>query len=233
MRFSMKLCKFSLPCHGRLKKKLWLVLLGVLGFLVIAGSLWFFFSQVGMSVMSGQAEWGQFGDYLGGTTNPILAFFTFVGVLWTISLTHDDLQKTTEMNKQQKVSEQKETIYRIVERIYLELKEILNKQVDNHNPKEGVPVPGTVTLHVAISDSISKSGIWEHVRADNYSDLLLIHDLLTQLKFYLTKYDSLAGDDLLSAYYKRYFVVVSMHLKHFEIIPRDLCEYYEQFTVYS
>jgi hypothetical protein len=214
-------------------KKLWLLLLGLLGFLVIAGSLSFFFSKVGMSIMSGQAEWGQFGDYLGGTTNPILAFLTFVGVLWTISLTHDDLQKTIEMNKQQKVSEQKETTYRIVERIYLELKEILSKQVDNHNPKEGIPVPVTVTLQVAISDSISRSGIWERVKEDNYSDLLIVHDLLTQLKFYLTKYDSLAGDDLLSAYYKRYFVVVAMHLKHFKIIPEDLYEYYKRFTVYS
>lgn len=214
-------------------KKLWLFLLGLLGFLVIASSLLFFFSKVGMSIMSGQAEWGQFGDYLGGTTNPILAFLTFVGVLWTISLTHDDLQKTIEMNKQQKVSEQKETIYRIVERIYLELKELLSKEVDNHNSKEGIPVPVTVALQVAISDSISRSGIWEQVKKDNYSDLLIIHDLLTQLKFYLTKYDSLAGDDLLSAYYKRYFVVVAMHLKHFQIIPEDLYEYYERFPVYS
>lgn len=137
------------------------------------------------------------------------------------------------MNNQQKISEQKETTYRIIERIYLELKEILNKQVENHNPKEGTPVPVTVTLQVAISDSISKSGIWEQVKGDNYSDLLIIHDLLTQLKFYLTKYDSLADDDLLSAYYRRYFVVVAMHLKHFQIIPQDLFEYYERFTVYS
>lgn len=214
-------------------KKRWLFLLGFIGFAVIAGAIFFYFRVIRMSIMSGNAEWGQFGDYLGGTTNPILAFLTFVGVLWTIKLTHEDLDKTSELNNQQKITEQKETIYKIIERIYLELKEILNIQVENHNDINGTMVPVTVTLQVAISDSISRSGIWEQVKKQNYVSLLTIHDLLTQLKFYLYKYDSLARDDLLSAYYRRYFVVLAMHLKCQEIIPPELLEYYEKYTVYS
>lgn len=215
-------------------KKTWQLFgLGILGLVVIAGALFFYFGFIGMSIMSSYAEWGQFGDYVGGTTNPILAFLTFIGILWTIYLTREDLEKTSEMNRRQKIAEQKETIYRIIERIYLELKEVLNTQVENHKPTDGTPAPITVPLQVAISDSISTSGIWEHVKRQNCSQLLNVHDLLTQLKFYLNKYDTLAGDDLLSAYYKRYFVVVALHLEHYEIIPPELGAYYETFTVYS
>lgn len=43
-------------------------------------------SAFGGPLSSDQAIWGQFGDYIGGLVNPILAFLSFVGVLATLHL---------------------------------------------------------------------------------------------------------------------------------------------------
>ncbi len=40
------------------------------------------------------AVWGQFGDFIGGTTNPILAFLTFIGLLLTIILQGKQLENS-------------------------------------------------------------------------------------------------------------------------------------------
>lgn len=48
------------------------------------------------------AEWGQFGDFFGGTLNPLLSFFTFIVLLYTVSL---QLQANREQLKANKESD--------------------------------------------------------------------------------------------------------------------------------
>jgi len=50
------------------------------------------FKHLGLS--NDQEKWAQFGDYIGGTLNPILAFFAFVALLITIKLQNDGLQQS-------------------------------------------------------------------------------------------------------------------------------------------
>ncbi|AVI82480.1 hypothetical protein XJ28_01260 [Pseudomonas syringae pv. tomato] len=45
---------------------------------------------------SGQDIWGQFGDFVGGTLNPILSFITIYLLYKTIVLQQESLQKTQE-----------------------------------------------------------------------------------------------------------------------------------------
>ncbi|KJJ13580.1 MULTISPECIES: putative phage abortive infection protein [unclassified Neisseria] len=54
------------------------------------------------------ATWGTFGDYLGGTLNPIISFLAFIGLLYTIhqqaqemKATRDELERTAEQQSRQ------------------------------------------------------------------------------------------------------------------------------------
>lgn len=224
-RMKLLLWFFNLPDY---LKGIWF--LGCTGFLILMVAAIAYILRFGWIPMEDREWWGQFGDFLGGTTNPILAFLTFVGVLWTIGLNNEELKRSLELSERQKISEQKETIHRIIERIYLELKEILNTQVESGY---GQGLPPTVTLQASIENSITNHINWEFIRKNNFPIFLTIHDLLTQLKFYLTSYDTLSGDALLSSYYRRYFVVLALHLNHFKIVPDELLQYYQDFTVNS
>lgn len=61
-----------------------LILLGGAGCLIIVFAFGYYWNNIGLSVMFGSAEWGQFGDFIGGTTNPLLSLLAFLGVLYTI-----------------------------------------------------------------------------------------------------------------------------------------------------
>ena len=59
------------------------------------------FSVVDISDDVGQ--WGSVGDYFGGLLNPILAFLSFIGVLWTLKMSREELFETRKvMNEQLK-----------------------------------------------------------------------------------------------------------------------------------
>lgn len=49
------------------------------------------------------SEWGGFGDYIGGLLNPVFACLSFIGVLWTLKMSRDELAETKKvMNEQLK-----------------------------------------------------------------------------------------------------------------------------------
>lgn len=95
----------------RYLQKTWV--LGGIGFAIIFFAALAYILKFGGMPLGNNEEWGQFGDYLGGTTNPILAFLTFIGVLWTIGLTHDELAKANTAEEENKKAKKKEDVQRI------------------------------------------------------------------------------------------------------------------------
>lgn len=63
---------------------LWMLAIGVVAIVEILGLYLFHFADSGFS--PDQAVWGQFGDFFGGTLNPLLSFLTFIALLFTILL---------------------------------------------------------------------------------------------------------------------------------------------------
>lgn len=61
-----------------------LVTVGLLLFFVVFGLYIFKFGSSGFSDQG--SVWGQFGDYLGGTLNPIFGFLSFIALVWTIAI---------------------------------------------------------------------------------------------------------------------------------------------------
>lgn len=54
-----------------------------------------------MEISKDVGDWGSAGDYFGGFLNPVLAFLSFIGVLWTLKMSRDELAETRSVMKEQ------------------------------------------------------------------------------------------------------------------------------------
>lgn len=70
----------------------------VAAFLIILGLYIAYFKN--LSVTNDSVTWGTFGDYLGGTLNPIISFLALIGLLYTIHQQAQEMQATREELKQ-------------------------------------------------------------------------------------------------------------------------------------
>ncbi len=68
------------------------IILGLLSFPVITYLLKFYSHPISSTA----AEWGQMGDFFGGMLNPILAFASFIALLYTVRIQSEELHLTRE-----------------------------------------------------------------------------------------------------------------------------------------
>lgn len=78
---------------------LWILgVAAVAAFLIILGLYIAYFKN--LSITNDSATWGTFGDYLGGTLNPIISFLALIGLLITIHQQAKEMKATREELKQ-------------------------------------------------------------------------------------------------------------------------------------
>ena len=86
---------------------LWILgIAAVAAFLIVLGLYITYFKN--LSITHDSATWGTFGDYLGGTLNPIISFLALIGLLYTIhqqaqemQATRNELERTAEQQSRQ------------------------------------------------------------------------------------------------------------------------------------
>ncbi|MEI6336190.1 MAG: putative phage abortive infection protein [Methylococcaceae bacterium] len=97
---------------------LWMI---VIVFLFIAGIFGRYVTHFNGDLSTDQAKWGTFGDYIGGTLNPILSFISLIALLTTIvlqskefELTRDELKRNASAQEETKkiLDKQSETLAR-------------------------------------------------------------------------------------------------------------------------
>lgn len=104
-------------------KSFWLIIIIFLAFifiLFIFHSYWSHFHSGELSDKT--SDWANFGSYFGGTLSPILAFFSFLALCYTINL----------QNKQLQLSEKTQTIQRFEGLFTYMASELSRKQGDLH-----------------------------------------------------------------------------------------------------
>ena len=69
------------------------LLIGAVSVIVVTFTSFFAFR---FPISSSPAEWGQMGDFFGGMLNPILAFASFIALLYTIRIQSEELKLTRE-----------------------------------------------------------------------------------------------------------------------------------------
>ena len=81
----------------------WLVAVALV---IIAATYAFYFTHFHGTFSNDPGVWGQFGDFVGGTINPILTFLTFMALVFTVVLqtrqlehSREELQRSIEFSK--------------------------------------------------------------------------------------------------------------------------------------
>ncbi len=85
----------------------------LIALVVALGGIYIAFFSLRLPVSSSPAEWGQMGDFFGGMLNPILAFASFIALLYTIRIQSEELRLTRRefeksVKAQQRIAEESE-----------------------------------------------------------------------------------------------------------------------------
>lgn len=128
-------------------------------------------------------KWGPFGDFFGGVLNPILAFFSFVALLYTIHIQQKELELTrielsnsvsaqektadfarcqNEISERQIIelekSEKKNDIYKIISTIDKKVVTLLNSEVESHRTRGMIELK-RVFVTINVSDTVEKERV--------------------------------------------------------------------------
>jgi hypothetical protein len=177
---------------------------------LVAGSYAYFFGHINNRSLSGNPEqWGQFGDFFGGTLNPVYALLAFIGVLITIHL----------QSKQLELAEKRaliEEVQRLIFNVSMEIDSLL-KQSPKVIPTEFAERPHPFTVSLLIG-AIGNAVLNEHPNSEVIKQkslhcieleigILVIE--LQQLVQTIEKYVLIGGNEIIVNFYKeRYEVIV-------------------------
>lgn len=108
-----------------------LISIGIATLLVI---IYMYASKFGTDLSSQREHWGQFGDYFGGTLNPIFSFLAFTALLWSIRIQEKEMKNSTDLLKDQ-AARTREEIQRIQnDRVAQNITEVI-KDIDKRIEK--------------------------------------------------------------------------------------------------
>lgn len=139
--------------NKKTKKKLpWILIsFGLFAlFCIVSVFVYYKYIFFNFKIDSNVEHFGQFGDFIGGTLNPILAFLSFMALLYTIKiqtdelkLSREELEATREELKGSRIAQQEQseslklqneaTKLQIFENTFFKLIEIYNLEVSNLN----------------------------------------------------------------------------------------------------
>jgi uncharacterized membrane protein len=133
---------------------LWMILAV---FLLIAGILGRYLTHFDGDLSLANGDWGTFGDYLGGTLNPILSFLSLIALLTTIvlqskelELTRDELKRSATAQEDTKkiLDKQSETLRRQkFESTFFSLLDQHNKALEYLSTYQDGPEANSNSLH--------------------------------------------------------------------------------------
>ena len=156
---------------------LWILgIAAVAAFLIVLGLYISYFKN--LSVTNDSATWGTFGDYLGGTLNPIISFLALIGLLYTIhqqsqemQATREELKQAAEQQRQQVEQQSRQSeIFNLqqFESTFFSLLEQHNKIIE----KIMMPIE-------AKRDSINNTG---SIKNNNITSLSIKHDVIILIR---------------------------------------------------
>lgn len=193
-----------------------LIVLAIIGVFFFIITILFYAKYFNGGIDSDTGTWGEFGDFVGGTVNPVFGFLTFIGVLWTISLTYKELHS-------QKTQQTKEDIYRLINLLYVEIKDALNTEIYTGRILPVYPPQAErLTIYGIFKSEGMDESSYNHLIEKNSEVFSRIHNMFLQMIFHLHEYDRLAGNNYVSVYYKTYFAAIVNNLCHIRAIDSDV-----------
>ncbi|OOZ41660.1 hypothetical protein BOW53_02990 [Solemya pervernicosa gill symbiont] len=221
------------------------IILGMLAALAIVSSCivgWIYYNhfhlQAGHDLSNDPADWGVFGDFIGGTLNPIIGLVGVIGLLWTIyqnqkelSATRAELRRAHEIaqeaEERRKIEDNKQDIFRMIELLHRELQELLDSEL--FAPFEGTNEPTPNTLSIGAVLQLKCIHDVELFEKENEEVFLGISLLFTHLHEYLSEYDRLSEIDTIVKYFKLTYLHEILAIKHTKTgLHEDTVSYFLQ-----
>lgn len=171
---------------------------------------YFYFFNYELSIK--QEIWGVFGDFIGGTLNPILSFLALLALLITIAiqnkqlflsrkeleLTKIELAKTAEAAQKQANHFEKESkrtdIYRIIEKLSTRINKNFNENRIEPAPNGNRPLSVHSALKRGDDVNNNKELKWlydnyQNTHTDTYRTVKWLENDLARLAHYITSYE--------------------------------------------
>lgn len=195
---------------SELRKRIVAILIFAPLFLVFGSYLLFFGILNNLPFSQNPEQWGQFGDFIGGTLNPFYALLAFLGVLITIYLQSEQLKEARRLASM-------EEMQRLISSISIEIDSLL-KQAPKVVPDEfsGKPNPFTIfTLISALGTSALENDEQFELKKRKTLHCIVLESNaiiieIQQLVWALDEYLEAGGNAVIIEFYKRrYEVVVS------------------------
>lgn len=148
--------------------------LAFMGFVIVFASIGFYARTFGWDIIKDHEKWGQFGEYLGGTTNPLLGLLTFLGILWTISITYEQFHN---QKSRQDIEDTNKRALFFFEQAKQGLEEVYDMLKDQNNDR--------VTWVQAARDLIRARNIGKSIAVPEYQEAYRLTEEKIRHKLYL------------------------------------------------
>lgn len=173
-------------------------------------------------------RWGTFGDFVGGILNPILAFLSFIALLFTVALQSRDLKVSNETLKETKleleqsrmIAERQAKFYeseagkigilRAIESVHLEIKELFLKRVDFCPQGNNMGWYFSNSAPSAGAQLIPRNG--DQISQNDRILLADISEFMMEISGYLHEYISRYGSSFVCFYYQRRLLTAKTRL---------------------
>jgi hypothetical protein len=208
-----------------------LLILGLFGFATIAFTLAAYFLNFHGDLLDVQDKWGTFGDFIGGTTSPLLGFLTFIGVLWTIHLNQVEIEESRKESKEQEVNKRQQEIYRIIETIYQSIIQSLqNIHLTLSNSADVKPIP--LSCIITHRNGVSNFDKMKVLNGQMYNrNIEMLKDpinLVRALHKYCKLYEDSGGSPDTTYFFKLYFLNLVKFLTGIGKITNDIDLYFSE-----
>lgn len=175
-------------------------------------------------VSNAQADWAQFGDYIGGTLNPLLSFITVLILLFTLKMSYDNLDLTKkeleltqiELKESRKIARAqvrhfkneavKSDLFDVIKSVDMEIQEIFTRIADfsktDSNP-DGNNF-GYYFSRSATSTSLKDIPIHREYAFTTHDRVALCNliEALQNLESFMNQYETTFGPSAKTFYYK-------------------------------
>lgn len=238
----------SLDTKKLIKSLVILVMIAIFAVILI---FTIYFVQFSGDISSNQNVWGVFGDFIGGTLNPILSFFMLIAIVLTLvvqnkemQLTREELEKSAEALEHQReisakqsvhfdIQAKKEDVYRMIKEVYKDIiteSELVKKFYENNSLVNGKTYKifevfgknNDIEAYDNIDSVNEKNG---SINAGNLEHLI---QLMEELKFYLNEYNLLSKKNTVVYYYAVRIYNYALNLREKAYISSDIYEFYEK-----
>jgi hypothetical protein len=175
---------------------------------------------------------GAFGDFIGGTTGPLLSTVAILGALVAVRISTSEL-------KLQRLESQKSDIFQIIGVIHSECIALLEHEKEYKenptSPEEPVnrqlvsffkeyPVIGADDFETAVNMEV-----WNRVKFFYADELRDVANRLVALRKYLQQYEHLSDKNYyVSEYYKIFYFRYAQKLKQLGYLPIEAMPFYEE-----